>query len=252
MCSPTLTAYPRRVATLVGVALLLTPGLVLAGRTTLSLDGAWRIADSTSATEMPAAFPATVPVPGLANLATPGFKDVDKFISRQNLANRIRSKLSPDEWLTITGRARTRPRLFRPENIPCPGRRRSRSSGLPCSVRHRRLAQRRKVGEYPGCHRGYFKLNGAIRWDRENTLVVRIGAHPAVLPDTYPTGSDFEKIKWTPGIYDSVSLIFCDNPVIETLQVAARIATSEIVVQTKVKNYGAAPATASLAHTVKQ
>ena len=42
------------------------------------------------------------------------------------------------------------------------------------------------------------------------------GAHPAVLPDNYPAGSDFEKIKWTPGIYDSVSVFFCANPVIAT------------------------------------
>ena len=71
------------------------------------------------------------------------------------------------------------------------------------------------------------------------------------LPDNFPTGSDFEKIKWTPGIYDSVSLILCDNPLIETLQVAPRIATGEVVVQTRLKNYGAAPVTASLAHAIK-
>src|SRR5512145_141612 len=76
------------------------PAAVQAGRTTVSLDGTWRIADSRSATEMLSTFEATVPVPGLANLAKPAFKDVDKFISRENLANRIRSKLSPEEWLT--------------------------------------------------------------------------------------------------------------------------------------------------------
>jgi hypothetical protein len=76
---------------------------------------------------------------------------------------------------------------------------------------------------------------------------VRIGAHPAVLPDTYPAGTDFEKLKWTPGIYDSVSLSLSDNPVIDTVQVAPRIASSEIQVQTTIKNYGPA-GTYSLAH----
>ena len=42
-----------------------------AERETLSLDGTWEIEDGKSATEMPAAFGHTVPVPGLANLATP-------------------------------------------------------------------------------------------------------------------------------------------------------------------------------------
>jgi beta-galactosidase len=67
----------------------------------------------------------------------------------------------------------------------------------------------------------------------------------------YPTGTDFEKLKWTPGIYDRVSLHFADNPAIEAIQVAPRIATSEIVVQTKLKNRGATACSASLAYTVK-
>ncbi|MCH5376528.1 MAG: hypothetical protein JJ992_21375, partial [Planctomycetes bacterium] len=108
------------------------------------------------------------------------------------------------------------------------------------------------LGEYAGCFSAsYFHLEDAIHWNEENTLVVRIGAHPAVLPDDYPTGSDFEKIKWTPGIYDSVSVIFCDNPQIETIQIAPRIDGGEVLVQTQVKNCGTSPVTASLAHEVK-
>ena len=226
------------------------------GRFTQSLDGPWRIADSKSATEMPAGFPATVPVPGLANLAKPAFKDVDKFISRENLANRIRSKLSPDEWLTNYWNGKVdqdRNYFWYQKTFRAPSQR---------AVAQLKIAKAqfgtavwlngRKLGEYAGCFTAsYFKLNDAIRWNAENTLVIRIGAHPAVLPDTYPTGSDFEKIKWTPGIYDSGSVIFCDNPAIETIQVAPRIATGEIVVQTRVKNHGTTPALASLAHTVK-
>ena len=67
-------------------------------------------------------------------------------------------------------------------------------------------------------------------------LLVRIGAHPGVLPASYPAGTDFEKLKWTPGIYDEVSLQLADNPVIESVQVAPRIATSEILVETKLAN----------------
>ncbi|MBI4658821.1 MAG: hypothetical protein HY735_08260 [Verrucomicrobia bacterium] len=235
---------------------LTTPFLVHAERTTLSLDGTWRIADSISATDMPAAFPATVSVPGLANLAKPGFKDIDKFISRENLANRIRAKLSPEEWLTNYWKGKLdqdRNYFWYQTTFRSPE---------PHAVALLKIAKAQfgtavwlnhlKIGEYAGCFTAsYFKLNGAIRWNAENTLLIRIGAHPAVLPDNYPTGSDFEKIKWTPGIYDSVSVIFCDNPGIETIQVAPRVASGEIVVQTKVKNHGATPATASLAHRVK-
>ena len=69
-------------------------------------------------------------------------------------------------------------------------------------------------------------------WKGENVLVVRIGAHPGVLPASAPFGTDQEKNLWTPGIYDSVSLILADNPVIESVQVAPRLASSDILVET--------------------
>jgi len=227
-----------------------------AERTTVSLDGQWRIADSQSATELPAAFDHTVPVPGLVNLAKPAFKDVDQFISRENLANRIRSKLVPAEWLTNHWQGKVdqdRNYFWYQKNFRAPARRavallKVDKAQFGTAV----WLNGRKLGEYAGCFTAsYFTLIDAIRWHAENTLVIRIGAHPAVLPETYPTGSDFEKLIWTPGIYDSVSLIFGDNPVIETVQVAPRVASSEMVVQTRVKNHGTAPASASLTHTVK-
>ena len=242
--------------TLALAGLLCTSLSAAPGRIIQSLDGQWQIEDGTSPTEIPVTFTHIVPVPGLANLAKPSFKDVDKFISRENLANRIRSKLSPDEWLTNYWKGKVEQdrdyfwyrKTFRP-----PAKRdvvllKINKAQFGTAV----WLNGQKLGEYAGCFTAsYTPLDQAIRWGEENTLVVRIGAHPAVLPDTYPTGSDFEKIKWTPGIYDRVSLIYCDNPAIETLQIAPRIVTGEVVVQTKVKNHSAAPATASLAHTVK-
>ena len=73
---------------------------VRADRTTVSLDGAWQVAEGQAADELPTAFPHTAPVPGLTNLATPPFPQVDAFFSREHLANRVRGKLVPDDWLT--------------------------------------------------------------------------------------------------------------------------------------------------------
>ena len=80
-------------AALAATSLHATPG-----RVTQSLDGQWQVEDSMTATEPPTTFTHTVP--RLANLAKPAFPDVDKFISRENLADKIRSKLAPTEWLT--------------------------------------------------------------------------------------------------------------------------------------------------------
>jgi beta-galactosidase len=243
-------------ATLGFIGWLSLTGSAATGRTTRSLDGQWQIEDGRSPTEIPAAFTHTVSVPGLAHLAEPPFADVDAFFSREQLANRIRSKLSPPEWLTNywSGKVdQDRNYFWCRKTFRAPAQRavailKINKAQFGTAVWLNGL----KLGEYSGCFTAsYTPLNQAIHWGEENTLIVRIGAHPAVLPDNFPTGSDFEKVKWTPGIYDSVSLIFCDDPTIETLQVAPRIDSSEIIVQTKVKNHGTAVATASLTQVVK-
>lgn len=242
-------------ALLVAVVLV-APLLAAEGRTTQSLDGTWQIEDGKSPTEIPGAFAHTVLVPGLANLATPAFAKVDAFYSREHLANRIRSKLAPAEWLQTYWKGKVdqeRDYFWYRKTFRAPAARqvallKINKAQFGTAV----WLNGQKLGEYSGCFTAsYFYLDKAIRWNEENVLVARIGAHPAVLPDNFPTGSDFEKIKWTPGIYDSVSLIYCDNPAIDTLQVAPRIASGEIVVQTRLKNRGTAPATASLGHVVK-
>lgn len=242
--------------TTVGV-LSFAPACAGAGqRQTLSLDGSWGIADSKAAADVPARFDHTIPVPGLANLARPSFAGVDAFYSREHLANRIRAGLAPEDWLTNywTGKVeQDRNYFWYRKTFRAPAARavallKINKAQFGTAVWLNGVP----LGEYAGCFTAsYFHLEQGIRWNSENELLVRIGAHPAVLPDTYPTGSDFEKIKWTPGIYDSVSVIFCDNPVIETVQVAPRLANGDILVQTRLKNWGTQPATARLAHTVK-
>ncbi len=69
--------------------------------------------------------------------------------------------------------------------------------------------------------------------------MIRIGAHPGVLPENVSEGTDFEKNRWTPGIYDDVKLMVMNNPVISTVQVAPQLGTSSILVQTELHNYSA-------------
>ncbi len=183
-----------------------------AERTTISLDGPWEIEDGKSASEMPPSFSHTGPVPGMANLATPPFDNIDQFLSREQLANRIRWKLAPPEWLQQYWKGKVdqdRDYFWYRRTFRAPAARevallKINKAQFGTAV----WMNGQKVGEYTGCFTaGYFPVQQAIRWNAENTLVVRIGAHPAVLPDTHPTGSDFEKIKWTAGIYlDSATL----------------------------------------------
>ncbi len=225
-----------------------------AGRLVVSLDGVWEIADSIRE-EPPASFERRVPVPGLANLARPPFADVDRFDSRELIDNLVRrGKLPASERTRRVGIPRQERnwfwyrRTFRPPEKREVALLRINKAQFGATV----WVNDVKVGEHVGCFTSAtFNVTKAIRWEAENTLLVRIGAHPAALPEWAPAGTDFEKRKWTPGIYDSVSLHLADNPVIEWVQVAPKIDPAEITVQVKFVNYGPARAF-ELTHRVRE
>ncbi|MGO9241863.1 MAG: glycosyl hydrolase 2 galactose-binding domain-containing protein [Bryobacteraceae bacterium] len=216
-------------------------------RTTISLDGSWDVAESVAPAPLPAQFPHTAPVPGLANLATPPFADVDRFDSHESIDVEIRDKLRPEsERTTAVGVPRQARNYFwyrrtfklKPELAARPGAAilRINKAQFGAAV----WLNGASVGEHLGCFTAaVFDVTKALRWKGNNELVVRIGAHPAVLPAGAFAGTDKEKLKWTPGIYDTVSLELSDNPIIESVQVAPHLATSEIQVQTVVRNAGA-------------
>jgi beta-galactosidase len=226
-------------------AFLLLLSAAWSQRISVPLDGTWQIEDGVSSTAPPRAFGHQAPVPGLANLASPAFPDVDRFVSHELINHPI----------------------TRPENLPAQAA--TAAVGYPEQARNYfwyrkvfRLPARKqvailkvnkaqfgtavwlngfKLGEHEGCFSaGYFNLMPFLRWNDENEVVIRVGAHPAAMNSAVPAGTDFEKLRWTPGIYDSVSLILADNPVITSVQVAPRIASSSILVETELHNYGGA------------
>ena len=221
--------------------LLLSPAW--SQRVTVPLDGLWQIEDSVSATEIPASFSHHVAVPGLADSSSPAFEDVDRFVSHELAHHPI---TVPKDLPAAAADA--------PVGIPLQKRnyfwyRRTFEAPEKRQVAILKVNKAQfgtavwlngqKIGEHDGCFSaGYFNLTDAMRWDEPNVLLVRIGAHPAVLPLNIPAGTDFEKLRWTPGIYDRVSLLLSNNPVIETIQVAPKIETSSILVQTVLHNYG--------------
>ena len=225
-----------------------------AERVTLPLDGTWQVGESVAATPVPSSFDRRAPVPGLANLAEPAFPDVDLFDSEENIVKKIRLKLIPaGEPITGAGIPRQKRNWFwYRTRFRAPAKKqvailKVNKAQFGSAV----WLNGKPAGEHLGCFTaGFFDLSKAIDWQGENELVVRIGAHPAVLPATHPAGTDNEKLKWTPGIYDSVSLILADNPVIESVQVAPRLASSDIQVQTRLRNYGPA-VSFTLTHRVK-
>jgi len=235
-----------------------------AERTTLSLDGQWQIADGKLPDAIPGNFTHKVPVPGLAHLANPSFPNVDRFTSRERMTLLVAHGKADPYWMVKYWDGKPeqdRNYFWYRKTFRAPSARAvamlkidKAQFGTAVWLNGRQLMPESDAwhSEYPGGFTASFwNMARDLRWNAENTLIVRIGAHPGVLPPDFPTGSDFEKAEWTPGIYDDVSVFFCDNPEIESIQIAPHIASDEIVVQTTVKNHSGAAYSGSLAFLVK-
>ena len=243
----------RRAAFLTSFVFVCLPALAAAERTTVSLDGTWEIEDSKQGDTPPTTWTHKVPVPGLAHSSQPGFPKVDEFWGRDFILNRVSGKQLPKSAIVHTAGVSKQDRNWF-------WYRRTFDVRAVASVATLRINKAQfgatvwlngvKLGEHLPCFTAaILDASKAVRAGK-NELIVRIGAHPGVLPATISAGTDFEKLRWTPGIYDSVSLAISDNPVIESMQVAPRLRDSSITVQTALRNASAGPITFKLSHRV--
>lgn len=215
-------------------------------RTTLSLDGQWEVADSVSPDAIPTAYTHKAPVPGLTHSAAPEFLDVDQFQSRSLIANLVsQHRIDGSVYQNLgdaPGISHQKRNYF--------WYRRSFTAPAKDAVALLRVNKAQfgiqvflngtRVGEhYPCFTSATFDVTKAIHWSVSNDLVIRVGAHPGVLPKNVVCGTDFEKNRWTPGIYDDVTLATMNNPVISVVQAAPRLSDSSVLVQTELHNYAA-------------
>jgi beta-galactosidase len=212
-----------------------------AQRNVLLLDGSWSVEEGVAPEAIPATYSRTVAVPGLTNQARPVFPDVEQYETHEYVYTMRRyGVLPPSEKCDGLGRTRqTRNYFWYARTFPAPARR----DHATLVVNKAQFGTAvwlngKKVGEHLGCFTaGRFDVTTALNWSGDNRLVIRIGAHPGAMPDWAFWGSDGEKGPWTPGIYDRVELLLVDNPVIESVQVAPRIAAGEVLVQTRIRNH---------------
>lgn len=230
-----------------------------ASRVTLSLDGQWEVDESVSPDAVPTVFTHKGPVPGLTHSATPAFSGVDEYQTRQLLSDMVEfGDLTQADYEKTAG---TRGVSRQPRNYFWYRRTFTAPAARAVALLKINKAQFGtvvylngvRIGEHDPCYTAaWFDVTKALRWEAENELVVRIGAHPGVLPAKTAPVTDFEKYHWTPGIYDSVSLIAANDPIIATVQVAPKLETSSILVQTVLRNYSSRPVATSLIQTVTE
>ena len=166
-----------------------------AGRKVISLDGTWEIAEG-SMDKCPASFGHKVPVPGLVDMVEPAFAEVG-----------VKSERRAAFWYR---------RTFRIED-PLPAVAVLKIHKAMFGVRV--MLNGTPLGDHlPSFTPGLFDARKALRTG-ENELIVRVGALREAVPKPIPSGWDYEKRKFIPGIFDSVELILTGTPHILRVQV---------------------------------
>ena len=179
-------------------------------RQEISLNGTWQIAKSESASQIPNAFQAEIAVPGLVDMATPKIDNQDTAYN------------STVYWYK---------RSFKLEN----------TDSKVIQLKINKAAYRTWVylnGKFVGENvysftPSLFNLKPFLY--KENELLIAVGCRNN-LPDTVTHGGDFEKMKYTPGIYDDVKLIVSGNPFIANVQTVPNIKSNELRVVAEIQS----------------
>ncbi len=166
----------------------------LAPRRVISLDGLWQI-EQGGMDKAPATFSRTIPVPGLADLARPAFTEVGK-VSPQRQAFWYR-------------------RTFRLEApIPEVALLKLHKARYGATI----WLNGQQLGEHLPCFTPAEMDARALLRPGENEVLIRLGANREAIPAGQPSGWDFEKYLFHPGLYDSVELILSGAPFLRNVQ----------------------------------
>ena len=195
-------------------------------RRVISLDGTWQIAEG-KMDRVPAAFDHSVQVPGLVSLAKPKFEDppgppvhdVKAFAQKdpKREAFWYRRTFTLGQPLPTLARLKIAKAMFGTKVI---------LNGMD-------------LGSHAPCFTpGYFDATSALS-PEENILLIRVGADRDSVTAAVPSGFDFEKQRYIPGIFDSVELILSGTPHFVQVQAVPDIARRLVRVQAVLLNAGA-------------
>lgn len=233
-------------------------------RTVVNLNGTWTVGESIGADEMATAFDHTCPVPAVLSCATPEFDKIGDFESsmrqycKENWKNCTNGlvDLPVDEEAKNSefGKAyQDRNYFWYKKTFQAP----QKHTYADLIVLMARFGSKvwlngTAVGENDSCFvSGRYDVADVIKWGEENEVIVRVGAHPGVLPKGNLNIEDCEHEKWYPGIWDDVELYCYDGVKIHSVQIAPKIDPKQITVETEVLNRSNDPKVVTLTQTVK-
>ena len=188
-------------------AWILAPGAWAAdARTVVPLNGEWQIAEG-SMDSPPATYAHRVPVPGLVDMAKPAFAEVGRKSDRRQAFWYRREftlkQAAPEIALLKIHKAQYGAKVWLNGRVL--------GEHLPCFT--------------PAWLDAKAALKGA---GQRNELIVRVGADRDSMPQDMPTGWDFEKYLFIPGLYDSVELILTAAPCIVNVQTVPNLETKSV------------------------
>jgi beta-galactosidase len=201
-------------------------------RRTIPLDGAWEIAEG-AMDKVPTEFERRVPVPGLADMAQPPFaepgpklKDPKEF----PLKDPKREAFWYRRTFTLDG--------------PVPPVATLKVAKAMFGTRV--ILNGTSLGDHAPCFTpGFFDAKPSLRTGG-NEVLIRIGADPTAVTAAVPSGSDYEKQRYIPGIFDSVELILSDTPAIVNVRVTPDVSKRQAQVTAWLKNATAGEITVSI------
>ena len=185
-------------------------------RQTLLLDGVWQVAEG-GMDNPPQTFDHKIPVPGLLDMAEPPFGEVG-----------VKSTKRQAFWYHRTFT------VARP--VPDVARLKVHKAMFGARV----LLNGKLLGDHlPSFTPGYFDARPALRTG-ENEIVIRVGAFRDSVPSFVPSGWDYEKKKFVPGIFDSVELVLSGSPHILRVQAVPDLESKAVTIHAWVLPAGAA------------
>ena len=233
----------RKLKTIIAtVALVMAAGTFAYGqnlpkRNTISLNGNWEIAEGTR-DAIPKSFDHTVRVPGLVSLAVPEFKNVGPKVKDRGSMSQsdpLREAFWYRRTFTVAG------------SIPAVATIKISKAMFGTRV----FLNGKDLGDHLPCFTpGLFDVKGALK-EGSNEIIVRVGSSRDALPPSIPSGFDFEKEHYIPGIYDDVQLILSGTPNIVLAQTVPDIINKKVRVQINLENSGDAK-TSKITFTVKE
>lgn len=212
------------------VVLFLTIGLQvpaqdISTRNTISLNGNWQIAEG-SMDAIPGTFDHTIPVPGLVSQAIPEFKDAGpKVADRRSISQHdpLREAFWYRRTFTVNGA------------VPAIAILKIAKAMYGSKV----IVNGVELGEHLPCFTpGFYNAKDALK-EGNNEIIVRVGASRNAVPLSIPSGFDFEKDRYIPGIFDNVELTLSGTPHVIWAQTVPDILNEQVRVQVNIGHTGA-------------